>query len=124
MKPGHTSTIYSVSLSSDGTLLATGSADKTIRIIDQATGAVLKILIGHSSHVSSVAWIPGSTNRLVSASWDETVKLWDVDAGTAIYTFTGHLGKVNCLAVSPDGDCIISGGEDKLVKLWKHPSVA
>ena len=55
----------------------------------------------------------------MSASWDETIKLWNVEAGNVIYTFTGHVGKVNCLAVSPDGDCVISGGEDKSVKVWK-----
>ena len=44
------------------------------------------------------------------ASWDETLKVWDVATGTVVHTFTGHQGKVFCVAVSPDGDCVISGG--------------
>ncbi len=66
---GHTSTIYSVDVSQDGTRLATCSADKTVRVWDMATYECIKVLTGHTSHVTAVRWIPGSNNELVSASW-------------------------------------------------------
>ncbi|GAX74825.1 hypothetical protein CEUSTIGMA_g2272.t1 [Chlamydomonas eustigma] len=71
-----------------------------------------------------MCWLPHSKSQLVSCSWDETVKLWDVETRQPLCTFTGHYNaKVNCIAVTPNGDCmIISGGEvgeDKLVKVWR-----
>ena len=41
-------------------------ADKTIKVWDMNTGECIKSLVGHSSHVTSVCWIPGDTKRLVS----------------------------------------------------------
>ena len=35
-----------------------------------------------------------------------------------MFTFKGHVGAVNALAVTRDGQHIISGSEDKLVKVW------
>ncbi len=48
--------------------------------------------------------------------------LRDVDLGVPIYTFTGHNSKVHCLALTNNGECIISGAEDKTVKVWKISS--
>ena len=33
-------------------------------------------------------------------------------------TLTGHSGEVNSLAFSPDGDSVVSGAADMLVKIW------
>jgi len=116
----HSSTIYSISISYNGKYLATGSADKLIKIWDMNTGDLIETLHGHTSHVTSVEWLPGSDQQLVSASWDETVKLWSwKEDDTPMHSLVGHTGKVNSAVVSPDGDSIISGGEDRLVKLWR-----
>jgi WD domain, G-beta repeat len=60
----------------DGTRLAVGCADTTIRLIDVAhrhEGAALR---GHTDSVHAVAWSPDGT-RLVSGSGDYTVRVWD-----------------------------------------------
>jgi WD40 repeat protein len=44
--------------------------------------------------------------------------VWDVESETSVFTFTGHNAKVHCLAITPNGECIVSGAEDKLVKIW------
>jgi WD40 repeat protein len=45
------------------------------------------------------------------------VRLYNVD-GTRVHTFTGHTNDVNAVAVTPDGQHIISGSDDNLVKVW------
>ena len=47
----------------------------------------------------------------------EQVRLYHVD-GTLVHTFTGHTRSVIAVAVTPDGQHIISGSDDNLVKVW------
>src|SRR5205823_835665 len=63
----------------DGTRLATGCADNTIRLWDVATGQEVAELRGHAAYVHAVAFSPDGT-RLVSGSGDFTVRLWDAVA--------------------------------------------
>eukprot|EP00798_Chlamydomonas_sp_ICE-L_P021438 gene21438-28404_t len=118
-KSEYSSTIYYARLSPCGKFLATCLADKSVMILEVPSFKRVMTLKGHSSHVTSVAWIPGDSTKLMSCSWDETMKYWDLSKGQVIYTFTGHNCKINCMSVAPDGDCILTGGEDKLVKLWR-----
>ena len=61
---GHSSSVNSVAFSSDGSRLASGSDDRTVRVWNVATGQVEQTLKGHSSWVSSVAfWLDGSKSH-------------------------------------------------------------
>ncbi|MBO0779804.1 MAG: hypothetical protein J2P37_13350 [Ktedonobacteraceae bacterium] len=47
------------------------------------------------------------------------VVIWDVAAQKSIFSYTGHLGGVNCVAWSPDGTHLASGGlNDLTVQIW------
>src|ERR1700727_590540 len=72
---GHSSSIYSVAFSPDGTGIVSGSSDNTLRLWDSVSGAHLNTLKGHSGYISSVAFSPDGT-RIVSGSGDETLRLW------------------------------------------------
>src|SRR5262249_50872567 len=72
----HGSPVYGLAFSREGTRLATGCGDNTIRLWDVATGGEVCELRGHESYVHGLAFSPDGT-RLASASGDSTVRIWD-----------------------------------------------
>src|SRR5262249_48430767 len=69
------SAVYGVAFSPDGTRLAAGCRDNTVRLIDVASRQQVAELHGHTDYVHAVAWSPDGT-RLGSRSGDFTVRVW------------------------------------------------
>jgi WD40 repeat protein/transcriptional regulator with XRE-family HTH domain len=109
--------VWSVALSQDGQLLATGDNDCKIGLWQIQTGQQILTCRGHGNWVRSVAFSQDS-QTLVSGSADRTVKLWSVIRGECLKTFSGHHDEVSSVAISPDGQIVISGSSDETVKLW------
>jgi WD40 repeat protein len=115
----HTNWVWDVAFSPDGELLATASADKTVRLWDVQSGEQHgEPLKGHTDSVKGVAFSPDG-KLLASASWDKTVRLWDVATGKPRgEPLTGHKGAVLSVAFGPDGKLLASSSNDKTVRLW------
>lgn len=118
---GHDDDVLSVAFSPDDSLLASGSADETIRLWSFSTGSELAMLDGHQDDVYSIAFSHRATPRLLlaSASWDKSVRLWDVGESCNIDTLINSRTPVRQVAISPAGNYLASVGEDHLIRRWR-----
>ena len=126
---GHSEPVHTVAFSPDGLTIASGSRDGAIMLWDVQTGNKSHTLEGHEEPVSSVAFSPhgrtlASAGRPYSAnprlSQVGRIKLWDTRTGKQVRAFDGHKATVGCVAFSPNGDVLASGGGwyDDTVRLW------
>ena len=116
---GHTNVVTALCFSSDGKLLASGGADRTVRIwpLDRPGQSSL-LLEGHRDLVSGVAFSPDG-RRLASSGYEGEIRLWRTSDGALLHRLTGHQGQIWSVAYSPDGRYIASCGVgDLTIKLW------
>lgn len=80
-------------------------------------------LNGHMDAVSCMAKNFQSLNSLFSGSMNGEIRLWDVAYRRSVCEFPGHRGAVRGLAVSTDGDRLLTCGDDCTVRIWQIPRV-
>ena len=100
-----------------GTMVASGSSDRTVRVWEVSSGRALHTFEGHASWVQSVAFSADGT-RLVSGSTDKTVRVWEVSSGRALRAFEGFTSEVQSVAFSPDSKYLVSTSDDRTARIW------
>lgn len=131
---GHQNRVWSVAISSDGRLAASGSNDNTVKIWDLETGVCLATLGGHRSHVLCVRFTPDGRRILSSATSTDTeataasagveattaglIRVWDVASGRQLTTLEGHTATVWQIVALGDNQRALSGSWDRTLRLW------
>jgi WD40 repeat protein len=124
---GHAYGVCTVAYAPDGQTLASGGLDGTLRLWHVASGRRLREVVVNPGGVRALAFAPdGQTVATAGAGND--LRLWDASTGEAVRSFAARTGKVNAVvmdqasvnavAVSPDGQLVVTGNADTSIRLW------
>lgn len=142
---GHQDYIRSIAFHHESPWLMTASDDQTIRIWNWQSRTCVAQLTGHSHYVMCAQFHP-KDDLVVSASLDQTIRVWDIghlkrkgsmtpvdeggraghidlfagNDGQVRYVLEGHDRGVNWVQFHPTKPLIVSGSDDRSVKLWRY----
>jgi dipeptidyl aminopeptidase/acylaminoacyl peptidase len=114
---GPSSQANAAAVSPDRRFALLGCADRSVRLVEVATGREVRRFVGHAASVWAVAFAPDG-KRALSGSLDGTARLWDVATGQELRRLDGHAGLVSAVAFAPDGRRALSAGFDHAVVVW------
>ncbi|XP_039141352.1 coatomer subunit alpha-3-like [Dioscorea cayenensis subsp. rotundata] len=142
---GHLDYIRTVQFHDEYPWIVSASDDQTIRIWNWQSRTCISVLTGHNHYVMCASFHP-KEDLVVSASLDQTVRVWDIGAlrkktvspaddilrlsqmnadlfggvdAVVKYVLEGHDRGANWASFHPTLPLIVSGADDRQVKLWR-----
>jgi WD40 repeat protein len=114
---GHQKAVLSLAFSPDRRTLASGSADKTIRLWLAMAGGSIAVLQGHHGAVNALAFSPDGL-CLASGSSDGAIIIWDPRSRRSVQRIEPGSGPVLALAFTRDNRRLVSGSADGILRFW------
>eukprot|EP01134_Creolimax_fragrantissima_P001997 CFRG1997T1 len=115
---GHKGAVWCSRLNREASRAITGSADFTARLWDSTTGDEL-LQFAHN-HIVRTVEFNKDESKILTSSMEKIIRLWDVNnSETEILSLPGHSKIIRSARIAPhDENIVISGGDDKEVRLW------
>lgn len=108
-----TDTVFGASLSPDGSLVAVGCSDHTVRLVSVESGEEISRLAHHENWVLDTCFDTAG-RRLVSVGRDRAAKLVEVSSGAFLENISPLRGELAVVARHPRRDAVVMGGEDRV----------
>lgn len=122
----HRMPILCMDYDSSGTLVATGSADKSIRVWDVARGYCTHSFSEHSDILKTIVFYQPTGQKkqlyLVSTSEDNAIGLFDLYSSKNVAFHTEHVSVPTNIALAFDGTILASCGRDKILNFYDMKS--
>ena len=111
---GHSGDVNSVAVSPSGKIIASSSADRSIKIWN-FQGQILRNIrvVGSPSDVKITP-----NGQYVIASAGKVIDLYDIEQGRLAFSLRGHEGNIRKFAISPDTKYLATASLDKTIKIW------
>lgn len=113
--------IVALAYSPDGDELAVGCFDPSVRLVNARSGAVRRVLAGHSGSVYSVAYGAGG-QLLATGSFDSTARIWALGHPDAPPTVLRGYSGIRSVAFGARPGVLATSGVDGVVRLWGFSS--
>lgn len=115
----HTGPVFRVLWGPHGHYFLTAGWDKTARIFTQDHASAQRLLVGHNTSISAIAWHSNGT-YVFSASdeTDKTIRMWSVIKGDCVRVFTGHTDYISALECAPNGRILASADAGGNIFIW------
>lgn len=117
---GHTDKVASVSLSSDGHLIASASFDGTIRLWDTTTGQIVKELPIKKMPLCAVSFSPDGQYiaYAYAVNEDSSIYIWNINSNCLQCVLKGHESVTRSISFSHDGSSLVTASNDGTVRIW------
>ncbi|OQD76849.1 hypothetical protein PENDEC_c003G05674 [Penicillium decumbens] len=96
-----------------------GTADRTIKFWNTSTGSLIKE-VDTGSQVCNLSWSKNSDEIISTHGYSQNqIVIWKYPRMEQIVSLTGHTFRVLYLAMSPDGQTVVTGAGDETLRFWK-----
>lgn len=117
--PGEYNAFYAIDLNKDGSIVAVGSADHRVHLLESSTGKLLGVLENNKSFSRPIKTLDFHDDgvKLAVSGEDGIVRIWDIQRKELIEKYEGHTSTVNAIKWINEKN-LISASLDTTIRFW------